>query len=312
MKDAIRPFAALLKREIWEHRAFWMMPVIISGFITLMSLYHIFLGGMLTHADPVRIASRLDQIASQDAAEVTALVSSAYLGFTIVFAIALAFALGFYLLDSLYADRKDRSFLFWKSMPVSDAQTVLSKLATVTVVAPVISLAVVAVSVVVWATIFSGIALWAGAEHWYLAMNPVAYVDFIITALTAIVVWALILLPFVGWLLLVSAWARRAPFLWAVLPPLGVAWMEEFLFDTNYFVGTIASYLDVLSHRAFDVAGRAVRIGGEGEDVRMRMSMVDVSVDPTVLLEPRLIAGVVVGALFVYGAIQVRRYRDDA
>lgn len=312
MSIAYRPFVALMKRELWEHRAFWVVPAVISCCLTLMVLYHLTIGGVLVDVGAERVALRLDEIGALTYAEQTNLFSAAFLGVSAVFAIGMGFALAFYLLDALYTDRKDRSFLFWKSMPVSDTSTVLSKLATVTITAPLISLAVIATSVLVWVGIFSMVGLWSGSGNWWVAMNPLAWLEFILTALAGIVVWSMILMPFIGWLLLVSAWAKRAPFLWAVLPPLGVAWIEEFTFDTNHFVGMIVGHFDHLAHRAFDVAGRAMQVGGGEDSVRMRLSTVEITVDPAILLEPRLWIGLAVGAAFIHATILVRRYRDDA
>ena len=41
--------------------------------------------------------------------------------------------------------------------------------------------------------------------------------------------------PFYGWLLLISAWARRAAFLWAVLPIIAIAFVEKIAFNTSHF-----------------------------------------------------------------------------
>lgn len=312
MNIAHRPFAALLKRELWEHRAFWFVPVIISCVLTLMGLYQLTFGRIIDRIDTEKVAARIDEIGAQPMADVVSTVSSLYLGMGAVFSIGLGFALAFYLLDALYADRRDRSFLFWKSMPVSDVQTVLSKLAMATVVAPLISLGVVAVTAMVWSSIFSAFALWTGAQHWAIALNPLAHLDFLATAVAAILVVGIIFLPLTGYLLLVSAWAKRAPFLWAVLPPLAVAWIEEFTFDSNHFIEGVARQFGELTEMAFDHSERAVQIGGGGENVRMRMSMIDISVDPGVLLEPRLWLGLVIAAGFIAAAIWVRRFRDEA
>jgi ABC-2 type transport system permease protein len=307
---AIRPFVALLRRELWEHRAFWIVPSIISAVLTATGLYQLTFGGLLGRVDQARAAEHIDRIGQATFQEMTDLVSSGFLGLTFLFDIGLVFALMFYLLDSLYSDRRDRSFLFWKSMPVSDSATVLSKLATATVVAPTITLGVVAVTVALWSLLFSAFALWVGAGYWWVALNPLAYLDFIATAIAGTIVLGLIFSPFIGWLLLVSAWARKTPFLWAVLPPLILAWVEEFIFDSNHFIETLANHVGDLGHRAFDVAGRAIEVGDDAR--HMRVSMVDVTIDPGVLLEPRLWAGVVLAAALVAAAVYMRRYRDDA
>ena len=47
--------------------------------------------------------------------------------------------------------------------------------------------------------------------------------------------------PIYAWLLLVSGWARRAPFLWAVLPPLAIGVVEKVAFNTSHFAAMLAN-----------------------------------------------------------------------
>jgi ABC-2 type transport system permease protein len=49
--------------------------------------------------------------------------------------------------------------------------------------------------------------------------------------------------PFYGWLLLVSAWARRAAFLWAVLPVVAIAFVEKIAFNTSHFANLLVNRL---------------------------------------------------------------------
>src|SRR5437867_8784109 len=58
-----------------------------------------------------------------------------------------AFIVGvFYCLDSLHGERRDRSILFWKSLPVSDLTTLLSKVTIPLAVLPLVTFAIVVVT----------------------------------------------------------------------------------------------------------------------------------------------------------------------
>jgi ABC-2 type transport system permease protein len=105
--------------------------------------------------------------------------------------------------------------------------------------------------------------------------------------------------PIYGWLLLVSAWARRAPFLWAVLPPLAVAVAEKIAFNTWHF-GTM-------------VSTRMIGGGGGSEEFMTAY----LSMDPLMhfspgafLMSPGLWIGLAVAAAFLAAAVRLRRYRD--
>jgi ABC-2 type transport system permease protein len=142
-----------------------------------------------------------------------------------------------YLLDCLYADRKDRSILFWKSLPISDAKTVLSKLIVGMVLIPLVYFAAADATALIAAFILSirarasiGSALWQPDVWWQI---QVLWVYSIITT-------ALWYLPIAGWLMLVSAWAKRAVMLWAVLPPLVLYILERVFFGTHTIGNVLA------------------------------------------------------------------------
>ena len=101
----------LVRREFWENRAIWMIPAAIGGFMILIALF-----------GRVDLMSLSSQIPSRVVHE----------GFLVAvgatFFAVMSIYSTWYLLDCLYADRKDRSVLFWKSLPISDTTTVLSKL----------------------------------------------------------------------------------------------------------------------------------------------------------------------------------------
>jgi ABC-2 type transport system permease protein len=219
----------------------------------------------------------------------------------------------FYLLDSLYAEHKDRSILFWKSLPVSDNQTVASKLLVGLALTPLFAIAVTAVVQLLFAGIWTfrfGDSVIGGI---FPAFDARVWLSIQWVTLVTAFVAALWYAPIAAYLLLVSAWARKNPFLWAVLPPIVVVMVEELLFDTN----TIAAFI---AHRfvgfveKFDLSSRfgdadqAAEIPGAIPQVGSVFEGFDVS---QVFVSPHLWLGLVAAALMLFGASRLRRYRDD-
>jgi len=224
-----RRFGMLLRRELWECRTSLIRAPLIAGVIALlMSWFAIAVVPdiVVTMSDEdgasvrntmtysgvpvwdwfvpgleasVELAGELDRV----------LGASSLLPLFVV-----GFAIFFYCLGALHDDRRDRSVLFWKSLPVSDLETVLSKLATATVIAPL--LATLAFVLTIYATLLllCGFALWRGGSAWLL-WQMASPLRVGLAPLAALPVLALGILPVAGWLLLCSAFARSRPFLWA-------------------------------------------------------------------------------------------------
>src|ERR1700686_86194 len=147
----------------------------------------------------------------------------------------------FYSLDALYGERRDRSILFWKSLPVSDLITVLSKLTIPIVILPLLSFAITIATQFIMLLLGSIILLGSGvniATLWTEASFVHVSLVLLYHFLTVHGLWYA---PIYGWLLLVSAWARRAPFLWAGLPPLAVAVAEKIAFNSWHFGTMVAT-----------------------------------------------------------------------
>src|ERR1700688_4835450 len=113
-------YAWLVRREFWENRAIWIVPAAIGVALTLAALF----GNV--------------QIPALSPPDSRALSGVVLFGFGVTFFVVMNIYATWYLLDCLYADRKDRSVLFWKSLPISDTTTVMSKLATALLVIPVV------------------------------------------------------------------------------------------------------------------------------------------------------------------------------
>ncbi|PYL66258.1 MAG: ABC transporter permease [Verrucomicrobia bacterium] len=209
-----------------------------------------------------------------------------------------AFIVGvFYCLDALHSERRDRSILFWKSLPVSDLTTVLSKATIPLVVLPVIIFAIIILLQFL-------MLLWSSAVLLSSGLAATTWTRFNLFQQSLILLYSLIVIalwhaPIYGWALLISGWARRATFLWAVLPLLAIGVLEKFAFDTSHF-------LSMLKNRVFDAGDTAFAFRPHH----------GLAIDSLAQLTPRryvatpgLWIGLVVAAAFVALAVWQRRYR---
>lgn len=304
----MKQFTMLVKRETWEHPAFWVAMLVVAVLLV---------GGGVPNAYYHAPAVGFDNIVTslQEAPEGSLPVaySIGSMGVAVFFNMIMVFVLFFYLLDSLYADRKDRSVLFWKSLPVTDSTTVLSKLATAMFVIPGYALAAILATIVVFAIAMTP-AIWiGGGGAWGLLWSQIPILSIATFLAYAFVVQSLWWFPLIGWGMLASAWARRTPFLWTVLPPVVIILLEETIFRTERFA-------EILGHRFVGVFPLAFRDQDfeilfddlHHGDLQVTGNITDL-INPTPLLsEPGLWIGFAVGVVFIAGAIWLRRYRDEA
>jgi ABC-2 type transport system permease protein len=228
----------------------------------------------------------------------------------------------FYCLGALYDERRDRSILFWKSLPVSDPMTVLSKVLTAVCVAPMITIALGAAASLVLLLIGCAVMAVYGINLFGVVLaTPELYLAplRLLALLPVYVVWAL---PTIGWLLLVSSWARTKPFLWAVGAPLValmlVNWINVVL---SRVAGTPLGFAHTMSGIVARMLGGVVPgiwftfpgvvSGGMPADA----TGVDVGAvftqSWTSLATTDALLGVLAGAAMIYGAMRMRRWRDE-
>ena len=218
-----RALPLLLKREYWEHRGgFLWTPVWMTVSILILTVLGIISAEVLGANSHVHVGFSLDElrnnITANEMAQAGNALDVAQLMFGGLASIGLFFVLFFYLLGALYDDRRDRSVLFWKSLPVSDTATVLSKALSAMLVAPVIAFVVATAAYIVFLVI---VTLWAGlhglnALPAVMAAHPLGMFWRLVLTVPVSALWAL---PAIGWLLFWSAYVRSKPFLWAVLIP---------------------------------------------------------------------------------------------
>jgi ABC-2 type transport system permease protein len=283
---ATRLFPWLMRRELWEHRSIYIAPAAAAGVILfgfLISLAHM--------PGRMRATFALDPAAQRSAIEQPYMMVA---GFLMLTAMLVG---GFYCIEALHGERRDRSILFWKSLPVSDLATVLSKMSIPLVVLPLF--AFVATVAVQWIMLLLSSAVLLGSSVGVRML----WTQLPIVQMSAMLLYHLLILhglwhaPFYAWFLMVSSWARRAPFLWAVVPPLAIGITEKIAFNTSYFAGMLLNHL----------GGSA----GSGSQAQSG-SMSDLlgHFEPIKLLStPELWAGLAVTAIFLAAAVRLRRYQ---
>jgi ABC-2 type transport system permease protein len=208
----------------------------------------------------------------------------------------------FYALDALYADRRDRSVLFWKSLPLSDTETVLAKFFVAAVAIPAVAALASIIGQLIMAAGGSLKLLFIGGPAGLMWM-PQVLGGSAVAAVALAIIGALWYAPIVGYLLLASAWAPKSPFLWAVLPPVAVALLEKIAFGTSHVISLIkyralaplqalfnAEHVKDEAVRSMDIVGNVVAL----------------------LTSPGMALGLVVAAALLAGAIWLRRYRDES
>ena len=314
----------LLRREFWEHKgAFFWTPVAVAAAMLLLVgggfMYAMAFGG----SEAIQINGHnvvsIQGIPPALRYKIAHVAASGYLGLAARLCIVRAVVLFFDCLAAWPDDRRDRSILFWKSLPLSDRDTVLSKAATALVVAPLITIAIGVVTGL--ALLVLGMISAAGKGVNLFApvlMEPNLYLGplYLLAFLPLYVVWAL---PTVGWLLMVSSWARSKVFLWAVGTPLVVALLLKWF---NIIVGHVSnSVIDVdwfvqevvLRGLAGLVPGIWLSYG-DIETINQQVGL-----DPTTLLglsystlsHPSTWVAAVAGAAMIYAAMRLRRWRDE-
>ena len=286
-----RPFYWSVRRELWEYRSIYIAPLAAAGVIIFSSLV-----GMLRQSAKLRAAFALNplKIAAEQQHHARATPYDFAAGLFMVTAMIVGV---FYCLDALQGERRDRSILFWKSLPVSDATTVLAKASIALVVLPLISYTLTVItqfiilllnSAVVAGNGMSVPAYWEQVSFFQMSMM-LFYHLFTVHVLGHA--------PFYGWMLMVSAWARRAALLWAVLPLIAIGFVEKIVFNTSYFAGFLMHQLSG-GEEAVPFPGRMPIEPG-------------VQITPGhLLLSPSLWLGLALTAAFLFAAIRLRRNRE--
>jgi ABC-2 type transport system permease protein len=280
-----RPFYWSVRRELWEYKAVYIAPLAAAVVFLLGFAVTAFrLPGTMRDLAKLNIPHAHEGIAAP-----YDLIAALLMGTTILVTV-------FYCLDALYGERRDRSILFWKSLPVSDTTTVLAKATIPFVVLPLLTFAIALVTEFTMLLLSSAILLGSGqsaAELW--ATLPIFRMSWLLLyhVFTAHLLWPA---PIYCWLLLVSAYARRAPLLWALLPPFAIAGLERIIFHTWHFA-------TMLGQRFI---GESAATAMTPSDAFPTEPMTHITPD-VFLSSPSLWIGLALAVVFLAAAVRLRR-----
>jgi ABC-2 type transport system permease protein len=287
---ATRPFYWTLRRELWENRLVYRAPLGVAG---------VYLVGYLISL--IHLPTQMRGLAGADPAQYRQAILEPY-------NIAAGFMMGTYILvtlfycaEALHGERSDRSILFWKSLPVSDFTTVLAKASIPFVVLPLLTFAITLVLQFSVLLLSSGVLLASGlsvASLW--TRLPVVQMSLLMLyhIVTAHALWPA---PVYCWLLLVSGWARRAPFLWATLPLVAIAGVEKMAFHTQHFARLVG----------YRLIGGSAPMGYAPENIFPTDPMTHI-MPARFLSSSSLWIGVVLAAALLAAAVRLRRYQGSS
>jgi ABC-2 type transport system permease protein len=278
--SATRPMYWSVRRELWENRSIYIAPLAVAALV---------LFGFL-------IATIGRAMSAPNLAQRRAVLEEPYT-FAALLIMGTTFIVGvFYCLDALHGERRDRSILFWKSLPVSDLMTVLSKASIPLVILPLLTFVIIVVTQLIMLLLSSAVLVGSGLNVATLWTHSSLFQMSMMLLYHLVAVHALWWAPLWGWLLLVSGWARRAAFLWAFLPLLAIGVVEKIAFNTSHFAAMLG-----------------YRFSGGAEAVASAPGSV---LDPMThltpghfLSSPGLWIGLAIAAAFLAAAVRLRRYQ---
>ena len=228
--SATRPMYWSVRRELWENRSIYLAPL--AAAVTALLGFLIRMSGLPHRTGGLSTLHSMDQ---RDSVAMPYDITAGVMMGTMILVTV------FYCADALYGERRDRSILFWKSLPVSDLTTVLAKASIPFLILPLVTFAITVAMQFIMLLLNSAVLLTSGKN-----------VAMLWTQLSVIQMWLLLLYhlftahtlwpaPVYCWVLLVSGWARRAALLWAVLPIVAIAGVEKLVFHTSHFATLVGS-----------------------------------------------------------------------
>ena len=269
-----------LRRELWEHRSITLVPIAVAAVALVSFLVHVVRNpgspAVWAALAPARRAFAVAMPFSMAASVI--LLSSFIVGV-------------FYALDALHAERRDRSVLFWKSMPVSDTVTVLAKVMVTFALLPAIAFAVALATQVLMLPI----------AHSSLPLADLNLGRMTVVMMYGVAIHALWYAPIYAYLLLVSAWAPRAPLLWTILPILALAAAEKIALGSAFL-------LSVLRYRLLG----AMSEGFTPNALHSPITQLSQLEPARFFASPNLWLGLAFAAACIYGAVRLRRHRDPS
>src|SRR5580704_16271535 len=287
-----RPLYWSVRRELWENR---------SIYIALLAASAVYLIGYTISL--FWVPRGMHGMGADESTPLIVQLAMPYAHAQMLLALT-AFLVGiFYSLDALHGERRDRSILFWKSLPVSDLTTVLSKASIPLLVLPLLVFAIVATTQL-FMLLLSVAVLQASGAGTATLWNQLPLLQMQIVLLYGVIAMALWYAPIYGWMLLVSGWARRTTFLWAVLPLVAIGVLEKIGFNSSHFANLLKYRLIGWFMQGFTLDTRG------GPPIDPHYLPLGQLTPGRFLSSPGLWVGLAVTAIFLAAAVRLRRYRE--
>ena len=313
---------ALTRRELWENPiSFRITPIAIGVLLIIMLLLSLSFMGRFD-ADDFTIGMGLQQLADATAGQRGTLLSSMLYGLSVTFNVVMFFVIAFYLVGALYDDRKDRSILFWKSLPISDTETIASKLLAAMVLIPAFYLGAIMLTQLLYLVVASLFALGASdVPIWSTLWADSGLLKVWLTMGFAFLIYGLWMLPIYGWLLFVSSWAPRLPILIAVAVPLVLSFIQNYIsFRENLSLPDLNLATLIGERIGSGILPFALAFEGGIEDMEgmfdeeqpMGGYSLTLAGLVTRLFSMEMAVGLVIGLIFIAAAIWFRRRAGDA
>jgi len=307
----MKTFAALVKREVLDGKnGYIRVPLILTG-ITLVLLILSTLGvGNISYSNGVEqegihsFSDIMKLAANDDLSEMSPAITLLYWATTALTWVAFPFVIFFSLLGALYEERRDRSILFWKSMPVADWQEVSAKFFTPLILAPVAFLAVVIAAQLFTALYLSIMMMFQGGpvlDLWPVGLMTRSWFAFFAHYL----LWMIWAMPILAWLLFVSSFARRMPFLWAILVPIVMIVVESMFLRSHVIANWIGMHLGGWQEAAFGNGDYSIH--GPRDVINTILGEVQMDGLTYTLANAQFWLGLVIAAGFIFGAIFMRK-----
>jgi ABC-2 type transport system permease protein len=282
-----RPLYWSVRRELWENRSIYIAPLIVAAVVLFSFMI-----------STIRLSDKMRGLAALDMAKQRMVVLTPYSLAASVILLSGFIVGAFYCLDALNSERRDRSILFWKSMPVSDRTTVLSKASIPLVVLPLICFAVALTTQTIMLLLSSMVLAGSGLSP-AIVWTRLPLLQMTVVMFYGLAAHALWYAPLYSWLLLVSAWARRAAMLWAVLPFVVIGVFAKVALGVSLFDAVLKYRLLGAMVEAFDVNAISNPI--------TRVSQLE---PLKFLSSPGLWIGLLLAAAFLAAAVRLRRKRE--
>ena len=317
----------LLRREFWEHKGALMWAPVVVGTLMVLLISSIAalgisqgkLGDSVTvNGEHVSATAMIKQLPPEKLQYISDAVAGAYMGLAAPLLMVMAIVVFFYCLACLGDERRDRSILFWKSLPVSDSETVLSKVIIAAFVAPLITIAVAFVVSLLTMLIIGAVLAFNGINLFGAILSNTDFYLMPLRVIGLLPVYILWALPTIGWLMMVSAWAKSKAFLWAVGAPIIAVIMikwAQFLLGVNLDVHGFVYH--VISR---GLVGLVPGVWLPLTEMNPRLLM-DASGNLSAglvfeqsylsLTHPSAWIGALAGATMIFAAMRLRRWKDE-